>query len=88
MTPDVDWKRPAGVPANGAALWEDTTWRDLDAGEAMLLRSQVVAAMSRGSAPPEPSSPNFALAALGAAAVGLGVAATRKGPGKRPPRRR
>lgn len=89
MTPDVDWKRPAGVPANGAALWEDETWRDLDAGETMLLRSQVVTAMSRGSAPPEPSSPSFALAALGAAAVGLGVAATRKGGSrKRPTRRR
>lgn len=88
MTPNVEWSRPAGVPTDGVALWNDPTWRDLDAGTTMLLRSQVIATMTRGGTPPEPSSPTFALAALGAAAVGLGVAAARKKSTGKKPRRR
>ncbi len=76
--PNVDWNRPEGVPTNGAALWADPTWRDLDEGALLLLRSKVVAAMTRDLPPPEPEQPTFGLAALSAAAVGLGVAAASR----------
>lgn len=85
-TPHVDWNRPAGVPANGRLLWEDPTWRDLDAGTIVLLRNQVILAMQGGGPAPE-AGPGFGMAALAAGALGVGLAAAGRGTGRRRKRR-
>jgi|GEM_PF-5248862 len=74
MDPQIDWRRPDGVPHDLVALWEDPTWRDLDSATVLMLRQQVLQRLEDGGAPSS-SGPSFGSVVLDAAAFGLGVAA-------------
>jgi MYXO-CTERM domain-containing protein len=77
--PQIDTRVPEGVPTNLVALWYDDTWRDLDAAATFSLRQEVLSRLSRGNPRhPEPSGPGLGEAVLGAAAMGLGLAAMRQ----------
>lgn len=76
--PQIDTRVPEGVPTNLVALWNDNTWRDLDAEVTLSLRREVLSRLSTGGRHPEPSGPGLGEAVLGAAAMGIGIAAMRQ----------